>query len=373
MPVVRVSRLVVLQCGRLDALLVHRDDFLGPLGRDGHAVAGIALLHAVRHGACQGVHLEQVVIRLLRLQHHLPRRHVAVGVDVLVHLVVHAASQFGALSRHLLRVGRQVLQSCGGRVDAVEVAQPRGAAQLASAGSESPYASRLLACPYLLHLDAHVEGCRQVLDQLSEVHASVRDVVEDGLLSVALELHVANLHLQSQILGYLSALYHRLVLASLGLRVFLQVHLAGQAVDAPWLLALLERRLPHLQPHESSRQRDDAYVVSRRGLHGHYVALVYVQVVGVAVVSLSCVLELHLHEVACLFVVREVGHVVVHVVLACVASAALAYQSASAVTGDVSLLHVCCRLFPYQYCHLDGHVVEDHPCVHVLFYVALRQ
>ena len=87
-----------------------------------------------------------------------------------------------------------VLEAGGIRGDADEVLHPRGTAQFASAGTRSSNASCLLTCTNLLHLDAHMEGGSEVLDELSEVYTLVGDVVEDGLVAIALILHVANLH-----------------------------------------------------------------------------------------------------------------------------------------------------------------------------------
>ena len=142
-----------------------------------------------------------------------------------------------------------------------------------------------------------MEGGGQVFDELTEVDALVGDVVEDGLLSVSLILHVANLHLQSQSGGNLAALNHRLVLACLGLAVFVHVHLACQSVDALDVVLALQVGLLHLQLHQSARERHHADVVSGAGLDGHDVALLQRQVVHVVVVSLAGVLELHLDQV----------------------------------------------------------------------------
>ena len=77
-----------------------------------------------------------------------------------------------------------------------------------------------------------MEGGSQVLDQLAEVHTLIGDIVEDSLVAVALIFHVANLHLQSQSLGNLSALYHRGVLTRLGLTVFIHIYRTGYAIHA---------------------------------------------------------------------------------------------------------------------------------------------
>ena len=78
------------------------------------------------------------------------------------------------------------------------------------------------------------------LDELSEIHALVGDIIEYRLVAVALVFHVANLHLQSEILGYLSALYHRVVFPALGLAKLVHVGGTCNAVDASDVVGRLE-------------------------------------------------------------------------------------------------------------------------------------
>ena len=160
-----------------------------------------------------------------------------------------------------------------------------------------------------------MEGDGKVFDELAEVHALVGDVVEYGFLPVALILHVANLHVESEALGYLSALYHGLVLAGLCLPVLVHVYLPCQAVDALNVVGRFQVGLLHLQLYEAACQSDHADVVAGACLNGHYVALFQRQVVHVVVVSLPGVLELHLHEVGGVLVSWHVGQPVVGVKL----------------------------------------------------------
>ena len=221
-----------------------------------------------------------------------------------------------------------------------------------------------------------MEGGCQVFNQLAEVHALVGDIIEDGLLAVALIFHVANLHLQTQVLGNLTTLNHRLVLASLGLVIFVHVHLAGQAIHALNLLAALQVGLLHLQGHQSSCQCHHADVVTRAGLHGHDVAFLQWQVVHVVIVAFAGVLKLHLHQVGRLSVARHVGQPVVGVQLAVLSSHGSAAESA--VT---TCTYLVCSLFLFhlylflneQYNHFQGKVEEHDLCVGVLTDVAYGQ
>ena len=77
-----------------------------------------------------------------------------------------------------------------------------------------------------------MEGVSQNLDELSEVNALVGDIVEYRLVAVALILHVAYLHLQSEVLCYLTALYHGAVFAAFCLIILVHVGWLRNAIDA---------------------------------------------------------------------------------------------------------------------------------------------
>ena len=138
------------------------------------------------------------------------------------------------------------MEACGGGAHADEVLHPRGAAEFPATRAEAANATGLLAGTDLLHLDAHVERLGQHFDELAEIHAPVGDVVENGFQSVALILHVTNLHLKSQVLGYLAAANHGVVLARLGFLIFLHIHGSCLAIDALDVIGILGRRALHL-------------------------------------------------------------------------------------------------------------------------------
>ena len=311
-------------------MAVQLNDSLGTLGTDNLQVGSDVLVGRVGHHAGQDVALEEIVVRILRLQNHLLAGQFLASLHVVVHLVVQAALQLGAHAGQLLRVERDILEAGGVGRHRNEVLHPRGAAQLAATGASAADASGLLTRANLLHLDAHVEGSCQVLDELAEVHALVGDVIEDGLLAVALILHVANLHVQTEALGNLAALDHCLVLAGLGLAELVHVNLAGNAVDAPDVVGRLQVSLFQLQLHQTACQRHHADVVAGVCLDGHDVALLQRQVVHVVVIALAGVLELHLHEVGRFLVARHVGQPVVGVELAVLSAYCLVAESAVA-------------------------------------------
>ena len=156
-----------------------------------------------------------------------------------------------------------------------------------------------------------MEGGCQILDELAEVHALISDVVEDGLVAVALILHVADLHVQSQTFGNLTALDHRGMLTGFGLFELLDVRLAGDTVDALDVIFRFQVGLLHLQLHQTSGKRYHADVVTGTGFNGYHVAFLQIQMVHVVVIAFAGMLELHLHEVCRICVPRHVSEPVV--------------------------------------------------------------
>ena len=329
------------------ATLVHLDDGACALGCNLLEVGSDALVRRVDHGAGENVRLEEVVVAVECLQNHVARRHLATCLNVVVHLVVEAALQLGAHAGEFLRIERYVLNASGVCADAHEVLHPCGAAEFSAAGARTADASCLLACSDLLHLDAHVEGVGKHLDELTEVDTLVGDVVEYRLVAVALILHVTNLHLQTEVLGYLSALNHGAVFAAFRLVVFVDVHGFSNAIYALYVVSRLEVGFLQLQLHQTSGERNRTDVVTRTCLNRHDVALVQVDVVDVVVVTLARVLELHLHEVSVLVVARHVVQPVVCVELHVLSSASVVVQSAIGVTRYLEL-----HIFEIFHCDL---------------------
>ena len=178
-----------------------------------------------------------------------------------------------------------------------------------------------------------MERSGQILDELTEVYALVGNIVEDGLVAVALIFYIAYLHLQSQILGYLATLNHRGMLPGLGFLVFLHVHLTRYAVDALDVVGTLQVGFLQLQIHQPSGQRHHADVMTRVGFYGHDVALLQIQFVDVMVVAFAGVLELHFHEVGSVHVARHVGQPVVGVQLTVLTAHSLLAESTVATSS----------------------------------------
>ena len=142
-----------------------------------------------------------------------------------------------------------------------------------------------------------IGGIGQHLDELTEIHAAVGNVVEDCLEAVTLILHVAYLHLQTQVLGNLAGAYHGVMLAGLGLSILLHVNLTSLAVYAFDLDVGAQVGLLHLELNQTAGHGDCAYVVAGIGFHSYNIALFQRQLVGVDEESLAGVLELNLNVV----------------------------------------------------------------------------
>ena len=221
----------------------------------------------------------------------------------MVNLIVQAALQLRTLASQFLRVEGNVLKTGGAGRYTYKVCHPCGAAQLTAARTDSADASSFLTCTNLLHLYPHSEALGKHFDQLAEIHAFVGDVVEDGFVAVALIFHIANLHLKSQVLGYLAGFYHGLMLVGFRLTVFVHVHVAGFAVDALELHIGFQIGFFHLEWNQAASHRHCSDVMSRVGFHSHDVAFHQVQVVAVQIVTFAGWLELHFHHLAGVVVV----------------------------------------------------------------------
>ena len=326
---------------RLLAAFVEFNNLFCALCRYGLKVCGHALLCAVRHESGENVGLEEEIFVVLCEQGHLFVWHLAACLHIVVDLIVETTFELGTQAGKLLRVERDVLIACGVGAHAHKVFHPCGAAQFAAAGSCATNASCLLSCSDLLHLYAHMERVGKHLDELTEVDALIGDIIEDGLVAIALIFDIADLHLQTQLLGYLSALNHRVVFAALCLVIFFHVDGLGNAVYALYVVCRLKVGFLYLQLDETSCHGDHADVVARTCLHRHDVALLQVNVVDIVVVALAGVFKLYLHEICALLVAWHVGQPVVGVELLVLSSASTVAEASVAVA-----------------CYLEFHVLE---------------
>ncbi len=172
-----------------------------------------------------------VEIGIFCLQNDFPGRQATLCFHVSIHLVVQAAFQLAALSGQFLRVDGYILVACRRSGDGNKTRHPFAATHFASTGADTAYAACLLAGTDLLHLNLDPELAGQYFDQLAEIDPFISDIVKDGFVTVALILHVADLHLQPQLLGDLTGANHGRLLARFCLLILLQIGRPGNAIN----------------------------------------------------------------------------------------------------------------------------------------------
>ena len=122
-----------------------------------------------------------------------------------------------------MRIERQILATCRRRGDGLEIRDIVRTAQLPAADSQAAYQTGLLTCSDLLHLYPDAEFLSENLDKLTEIHTTVRYVIENGLGAVPLEFHVADFHIQTEFHSYLTGTDHRFLLTRNSLLPFFDV------------------------------------------------------------------------------------------------------------------------------------------------------
>ena len=286
------------QSVHLYPLLVEGKYFLHTVSRYCYNIGSDMRVRRILHGLAKDIRLEVVIIAVFCLKRNIAGRNVLLGLYVGVQFKIETAFQLGALSGEFLWIQRNFLIAGRGGGYRYKVAHPAGAAERSAARANTADSSSLLPRANLAHLNLHTESLRQHLDKLSEIHTLIGNVVENGLVAVSLIFHIANLHVQMQVLGNLAGLQHGFMFAGLGLLKFFQIAIAGNAV---YLLRLRAERVYlvflHLQQHQLSHQRHRSDVVSWSGLHCHQVALGQFQSIGVAEIALAGILESDLHIV----------------------------------------------------------------------------
>ena len=162
--------------------------------------------------------------------------------------------------------------SCRSR-DRLEARDIVRAAELSSADTETSDESGLLTCSDLLHLNPDAELLCKHLDQLTEVHTAVGDIIEDRLGAVSLELHITDLHLKSELGSDLTRTDHGLMLAGYRLLPSFYVEKLGLAIYPLELECLGIYPLAlHLTADDRALESHDAEVMAVGSLHDHKIA-----------------------------------------------------------------------------------------------------
>ncbi len=223
--------MISLEGRRLLAVAVHLNDLLHISRIQGMQLRERAFLIREIHSLAENVCFHQISLAVSEFQRLSDTRNPRLRVYVAGHFIIEAAFELAALPRQFLRIERQIL--CPRRIgrDGLERRNIIGAAKLAPADSEASDQPRLLARTDLLHLNPDAEFLRKDLDQLTEIHTPVGDIIENRLGTVALELHIPDLHLETQLSRNLTRPDHGLMLPRNGLMPFLYVVQLGFAID----------------------------------------------------------------------------------------------------------------------------------------------
>ncbi len=134
-----------------------------------------------------------------------------------------------------------------------------------STGADTANAASFLTGSNLFHLNLDTKlGC-QHFDQLPEVDTLIGNIIEYCFVAVTLILHIADLHLQSQLLSNLTGADHGRLLLCFCLFIFLQIGWAGKSVDATQssVVVFAEVVLLHLELHQLTGEGDRADVMTR--------------------------------------------------------------------------------------------------------------
>ena len=310
----RLLLVVILQRYRLESLLVLADHLESTTSRYSRKIDRSIGNGRIRNLPTEYIRLEIVVRTFFRLQDDLGTRHLLTSFHIGIHLIIEAAFELGAETRELLRIESQVLIAGCTRIHRHEIHLPGRAAQLTATRTDTAYTAGLLPCTDLLHLHADMEGLCQYSDQLAKVHALIGDIVENGLIAIALILHISDLHVQIQLGRNLTGLNHRIVLSRLCFAVLIQIALFGYAVYFERLAVVrIVSMLTHLEFYQLAGQRHCPDVVTRIGLYGYYIPFVQLYLLAVEVVSFARILELYLHESA---IFGQIGDVIQPVISA---------------------------------------------------------
>ena len=152
-----------------------------------------------------------------------------------------------------------MLETRGTRSDGCEVGHPGRAAKFASARTCSSDTTSFLASSDLFHLDTNAESFCVEFDKLSEIHASIGNIVEDSFGSVTLIFHVANFHFQAERFGKLTRFNHGFLLFGMCNSGFVVIGLFGKTKDITNLVTIeIDAVFLHLMFDELSGKNDFA-------------------------------------------------------------------------------------------------------------------
>ena len=207
-------------------------------------------------------------------------------------LIIQTTFELSALTGQLLRIQRQVLTAGRRSRNRLETRYIVRAAEFTSAYTESSDKSGLLSSSDLLHLDTDTEFLGKDLDQLTEIHSSVCDIIKYRLGSVTLELHITDLHLQAKLGSNLTRADHCLMLTCNSLLPSFNIKELSLTVYPLEFVSLrIDLLTLHLASDNRSFQRNDTQIVAIGSLDNHKITGLDTLSGSVLIDSLTGILE----------------------------------------------------------------------------------
>ena len=229
-------------------------DFLDAL--DAEWVLLIAIGKRIPHQVFEDVFFCEEGIAFSYLQHIALIGELLQGIEVGVQLVVEAAFESAALSAQLGLIDGEILIASCVRIDRFEFGEPGTATEFTSAASDTAYFTGFLTGADLTHFDFDLEFVGVYFDQFAEVDAAIGDVKEGCFFSIGLNLHLADLHVQLELLGDGAAADHGFRFAGFVLFPEIDIAVGGPAQDLLHLrVVFFDPSFFQLQSHDFAGQR----------------------------------------------------------------------------------------------------------------------
>ena len=277
--------------------IVHRLEFLHVFRADGHRRSALLIKRKQIDQFLEDVNLEHHRPAFLQLDFRVGRREVFDRFYILVELEVETALEFAALARELLRVQGQLLVTGRRSGDAPEICQPTRTTQLAAANANATDPGGLLTRADLPHFNAKSEGTGKLPNEDSKIHAVVRRVIKCRFPSIALKLHVGELHGQTDLFDDFASALLGFWFAFAGFLPRIEVLLGRLAEDLFDLMVVANAFGLQLVPNQLPAQTDHAYILAWIGIDHNHVTHLQIQRLRPAVERLPVRLETHLNNI----------------------------------------------------------------------------
>ena len=179
-----------------------------------------------------------------------------VGIHVCIQFEIHATFEFSALSGQFLGVERQILITGSAGGYGAEVGHPFGAAEFAATRANTTDPAGFLTGTDLFHFDSNPECLSKDFYQLAKVNPLVGNVVEDGLVAIALIFHIAYFHVKMQTFGNLPRFDHGFLLFGFGFLILFHVRFTHFTIHpSDFKFIEIDVVFFHLQGNQLTHQR----------------------------------------------------------------------------------------------------------------------